>query len=82
MKKFYSTESFKKFYRFSSLSSLPVFFKRPVFIGVRAQEVKGLAMNQRQPKHKQWLEILNHIYADYAPSHGDKERVCRRWNKK
>jgi hypothetical protein len=61
---------------------LPVFFKRPVFIGVTAQEVKGLAMNQAEPKHKQWLEILNHIHADYAPSHRDKERVCCRRGEK
>jgi hypothetical protein len=38
-------------------------------------------MNQCEPKYKQWLEILNHIHADYTPTHRDKERVyC--WNKK
>jgi hypothetical protein len=60
MKKFYFTESFKKFYLFTSLSlSVPlwaVFFKRQVFTGGEAQEVTGLAMNQHEQKRKQWLE--------------------------
>jgi hypothetical protein len=76
MEKFYCTESFKKFYLFIffSVPLWPVFFKRLVFIEGEAQEVKGWAMNQREQKYKQWIEILNHMHADYTRSHREKER--------